>query len=121
MTRRLLSVDDDPGVLAVIRRVGRDLGFEVDAVDHGSYFMGAYARNKPDIVTLDLFMPEVDGIELIRWLTEVGCTARIILVSGASHQYAEMARRIGQDGGKLAIACLTKPFSIADLRTALAA
>ncbi|WP_119300538.1 response regulator [Dongia deserti] len=121
MSRRLLSVDDDPSVLSVIRRVGSDLGFEVDTVDHGSFFMAAYARSKPDIVTLDLFMPEVDGIELIRWLGEVGCTARVILVSGASDQYSQMARRIGQDGSKLAVACLSKPFSVAGLRAVLSA
>jgi DNA-binding response OmpR family regulator len=121
MTKRLLSVDDDPGVLSLIQGVAGDLGFEVDVVDRGSQFMAAYLRKRPDIVTLDLFMPEVDGIELIRWLADVGCTARIVLVSGQSPQYSGMARRIGRDSCKLAINCLSKPFSIAELRATLAA
>ena len=40
----------------------------------------------------------------------------MILVSGASFQYAQMAHRIGRDGSKLTMDCLNKPFTIADLR-----
>ena len=119
MAQRLLSVDDDPGMLSLVRRVAADLDFEVDMVSHGSFFMAAYVRKKPDVITLDLYMPDVDGIELIRWLGDVGCTARIILMSGAAHHYSRMAQRLGQDGSKLNVSCLCKPFAVADLRTAL--
>jgi len=121
VAQRLLSVDDDPGVLSLIRRVANDLGFEVDSVSHGSLFMSAYVRNKPDIITLDLYMPDVDGIELIRWLGDVGCTARVILMSGAAAHYSRMAQRLGQDGCKRCMTCLGKPFGLADLRRALTA
>jgi DNA-binding response OmpR family regulator len=119
--QRLLSVDDDPGMLSLIRRVAADLGFEVDSVSHGSFFMSAYVRKKPDVITLDLYMPDVDGIELIRWLGDVGCTAHVILMSGAAHHYSKMAQRLGQDGSKLSVACLGKPCAVADLRNALMA
>jgi DNA-binding response OmpR family regulator len=121
VAQRLLSVDDDPGMLSLIRRVAADLGFEIDIVSHGSFFMAAYVRKKPDVITLDLYMPDVDGIELIRWLGDVGCTARIILMSGASIHYSKMAQRLGQDGSKLNVTCLGKPFAVADLRNALIA
>jgi CheY-like chemotaxis protein len=121
VAQRLLSVDDDPGMLSLIRRVACGLGFEVDSVSHGSFFMTAYVRKKPDVITLDLYMPDVDGIELIRWLGDVGCTARVILMSGAASHYSRMAQRLGQDGGRLSVACLGKPFAVADLRNALTA
>lgn len=121
MAQRLLSVDDDPGMLSLIRRVASDLGFEVDIVSHGRSFMTAYAHNKPDVITLDLYMPDVDGIELIRWLGDVGCTARVILMSGAAAHYSRMAQRLGQDGSKLCVTCLSKPFAVAELRRALTA
>lgn len=121
MAQRLLSIDDDPDILSLIRRVAVDLGFEVDVVTHGSFFMAAYVRKKPDVITLDLYMPDMDGIELIRWLGDVGCTARVILMSGAAFHYSQMAQRLAHDGSKLNVSCLNKPFAIADLRNALTA
>jgi DNA-binding response OmpR family regulator len=119
MARRLLSIDDDPGMLSLIRRVASDLGFDVDVVTHASFFMAAYVQKKPDVITLDLIMPDVDGIELIRWLGDVGCTARVILMSGAAYHYAKMAQRLGADGSKLNISRLNKPCGVPELRAAL--
>jgi DNA-binding response OmpR family regulator len=121
MAKRLLSIDDDPGMLSLIRRVACDLGFEVDIVSHASFFMAAYVRRKPDVITLDIIMPDVDGIELIRWLGDVGCQARVIVMSGAALPYAKMAHRLGEDGAKLAMSSLSKPFGVGELRAALTA
>jgi len=119
MARHLLSVDDDPAILSLIGKVASDLGFEVDVVTHASFFMAAYVRKKPDVITLDILMPNMDGIELIRWLGDVGCEARVVLLSGATHQYAKMAHRLGEDGSRLNVSRLSKPFPIAALRAAL--
>lgn len=119
MLKRLLSVDDDKDILNIIQGVAAGLGFEVDAVNHPTMFMKAYARIKPDVVTLDIIMPDMDGIELIRWLGDVGCTARVILISGASLAYSKMATRLAEDGAHLDIRPLRKPFRLAELRAAL--
>ena len=121
MVKRLLAVDDDPAMLSLIGRVARDLGFEVDVVTHASFFMTTYVRKKPDVITLDIIMPDVDGIELIQWLGDVGCTAHVIVMSGGGLPYARMARRLGEDGAKLHMSCLNKPFAVSELRSALTA
>jgi DNA-binding response OmpR family regulator len=119
MPKRLLSVDDDKDILDIIQGVAAELGFEVDAVNHSNMFMKAYARIKPDVITLDMIMPDMDGIELIRWLGDVGCQARVILVSGASLAYSKMATRLAEDGAHLDIHTLRKPFRLAELRAML--
>jgi CheY-like chemotaxis protein len=119
MPKRLLSVDDDKDILGIIQSVAAGLGFEVDAVNHPTMFMKAYARLKPDVITLDIIMPDMDGIELIRWLGDVECKARVILISGASLAYSKMATRLAEDGAHLDIHPLRKPFKLAELRAVL--
>lgn len=119
MAKRLLSVDDDKDILEIIQSVAAGLGFEADVVNHPSMFMKAYARIKPDVITLDIIMPDMDGIELIRWLGDVGCKARVILISGASLAYSKMASRLAEDGAHLDIHTLRKPFRLAELRAML--
>ncbi len=117
--KRLLSVDDDPAVLALIGKVALDLGFSVEAVTNSSSFMPTYLQQKPDVITLDIFMPGTDGVELIRWLAEIGSQARIIIVSGSDIRYSLMAKQLGSWNGALQISSLRKPFTITDLRAAL--
>lgn len=119
--KRLLSVDDDAQILAIIRTVAIELGFEIEALLDSSRFMTAYVRMKPDIITLDIVMPDIDGIELIRWLSDVGCGASVILLSGGSPLYVRAGQRLAEAKGSLRMSILSKPFSLADLRSALTA
>jgi DNA-binding response OmpR family regulator len=121
MPKRLLSIDDDEEILDIIRQAAAGFGFEVDVVSSAGQFMKTFVQRKPDVITLDIIMPGMDGIELIRWLGDVGCTSRVILVSGASLAYAKMATRLGEDGSRLNMTSLRKPFRLAELRTALTA
>ncbi|HNB27726.1 MAG TPA: response regulator [Alphaproteobacteria bacterium] len=117
--KALLSIDDDPQILEIIRNVALDLDYSVETALTAGKFMTAYSRVNPSVVTVDICMPETDGIELLRWLGDVGSTARIIILSGAHPSYAEMAQRLGQAGGCREITILRKPFRIAELRQAL--
>lgn len=117
---RILVVDDDNEILNVIRTVAESAGHIVEVVNHGGRFMTAYVRTKPDIIVLDVVMPDVDGIELIRWLVDVGCTARIIITSGAhGGGYGEMAGSLARAAGVANVVTLPKPFHIRDLRSVL--
>jgi DNA-binding NtrC family response regulator len=118
---RLLSIDDDPQILDLIKRVAGDMGYEAEATTSVGSFMTTYVRTQPDVVTVDICMPEVDGIELVRWLGDVGYRQKIIILSGAHPDYADMAKRLGNAMGNLAIDILRKPFRIKQLRQALSA
>ena len=119
--RRLLAVDDDPGILAIIREIATELGFEVETLTKSTSFMTTYVRVRPDVVTLDVVMPDMDGIELIRWLSDIGSTAGVIILSGGNAIYLEQSRKIATARGALRTSVLAKPFRVTDLRTALIA
>lgn len=119
--KRLLAVDDDPGILAIIRDVATELGFEVETLTKSTSFMTTYVRMKPDVVTLDVVMPNMDGIELIRWLSDIGCEAGVIILSGGNTVYVEHGQKLATARGTLRTSVLAKPFRVADLRSALLA
>jgi two-component system OmpR family response regulator len=118
--KRLLSVDDDPQVLAIIEDVAVDLGFTVETLSESARFMTTYVRLKPHLITLDVLMPDLDGIEVVRWLDDIGSTAGVILLSGAAPMM-RMGQKLAAAKGSLRITVLAKPFALDDLRQALAA
>jgi CheY-like chemotaxis protein len=119
--KRLLAVDDDAGILAIISNVAGGLGFDVETISSSARFMAAYVRLRPHVITLDLMMPDVDGVELVRWLGDVGCTAGLVIISGGHGTYLQMTQKLAAAKGILRTGVLAKPFGIADLRNALLA
>jgi CheY-like chemotaxis protein len=75
---------------------------------------------KPPAVILDLVMPGTDGIECLRYLADLGCTAPILVMSGYSGKLLESARSLGDAFGLPFVRSLEKPIRVKLLRTALA-
>ncbi len=117
--RRLLIVDDLPALGEVVSRVAENLGYEVRVTTHANDFKRDFESFDPTMVVLDIVMPDIDGIELIGWLIERDCTARVLVASAFNPNYARMAETLGSAKG-LEISVIEKPFRIAELRTALA-
>ncbi|HZD26868.1 MAG TPA: response regulator [Alphaproteobacteria bacterium] len=117
--RRLLVVDDEPGFADLVQRVAEGLGYEATALSDARQFRAVYARVRPDVIVLDMVMPDVEGMELVRWLSDAGCTARILVISGYNPYYAKLAHDLGSVGG-LQIEAHAKPIGLARLRELLA-
>jgi len=84
--------------------------------------MLAYARISPQIIVLDIEMPEVGGLAIVQWLADVSSKAHIIVASAAPYGNADIRTvesRFGNLRERLSIATLAKPFRIAELRNAL--
>lgn len=119
---RVLIIDDEPDFGALVERVAIGLGFEAKFTTRAREFQDAVGCFRPDVIVLDIVMPDMDGIELIRWLRGVDCRARVIVASGYNPAYTHMAQVLGsrgEDGRALAVTTLNKPVRIADLRAAL--
>ncbi|HSV37849.1 MAG TPA: response regulator transcription factor [Nocardioidaceae bacterium] len=107
---KVLVVDDEPAILTVLQRVLEADGYEVLTADNGARAVDLAVTAMPDLVILDLRLPDVDGIELTkilrRWLT-----APILILSG----FNDEARKVqALDTG--ADDYLQKPFGLAELR-----
>lgn len=118
-TRRALVVDDDASVRRAVRVVLAGLGFAVFEAANGIEALRAVGAFEPDVVLLDLYMPELDGFEVLLELRRSGCRARVVAISGGVAGHAEpclgMAAHLG------AACVLPKPFSADDLAAALTA
>jgi CheY-like chemotaxis protein len=117
--KRLLIVDDEPRFAAFVGRVAEPLGYEVEVTNHGRDSQAAYLRKRPDIVVIDMVMPDIDGNELILWLVEQRCAADIIIITGYHPDYAVNARLLAEFKGLRSVVTLSKPISVTRLREAL--
>jgi CheY-like chemotaxis protein len=82
-------------------------------------FAEIYESFAPTVIVMDVVMPEVDGIELVQWLAQEKCRAKILIVTGYNPHYADAAKRLVSAGDLPSVETLTKPISLADLRAAL--
>jgi CheY-like chemotaxis protein len=117
--KRLLIVDDEPAIAEVIESVASTRGYEVTTTADAGAFLAAAALD-PDVIVLDLSLPDTDGVELLRHLAQSGCRARILIVSGFDERVLETSGRLGAALGLDVAGTLNKPIRIAELRSALA-
>ena len=107
MARRLLVVDDDPGLLRAVAETLRAEGYEVMTARRGADALVCIAQSLPDLIVSDIRMPGMDGYELVRNLRASARTKLIPLVFLTAKD--ETADRIA--GFRSGVdAYLTKPF-----------
>lgn len=102
-------VDDEPGILrAVQTNLGRH-DFRVDTATTGEEALEVYNRRRPDLVLLDLGLPDVDGLDVLRAIRERASTPVVILSAHESERDKVVALDLGADD------YLTKPFGVNEL------
>ncbi|MFQ5901860.1 MAG: sigma-54-dependent transcriptional regulator, partial [Thermodesulfobacteriota bacterium] len=79
---KILVVDDEESIRKAISGILRDEGFEVSLARDGDEAMRMMKRTTPDVVMLDIWMPGIDGIEVLKRLKERYPTLAIIMISG---------------------------------------
>lgn len=116
---RLLVMDDDLRIARLISMVATSAGFDVRTADNTTEFFDSFEREAPSHIAVDLLMPDMDGVEVLRSLAERGCTAYIMVMSGLGQRVLDAARRTGEERGLSIIGVLPKPFSVTLLREML--
>ncbi len=108
-TGRVLVVDDEDAIRELVGTYLRDEGFVVDEAVDGEAAMEGLRRERPDLVVLDLRLPGIDGLDVLREIRRTSSTFVIVLTARAE----EVDRLIGLELG--ADDYVTKPFSPREL------
>ena len=116
---RLLVIDDEPDICDFVKEVAEKQGFDVATAENFDQFGTAHRSFRPSVIVLDLRMPEVDGIELLRFLAKEKCRAHIVLMSGLDQKVLHTASQLGATHGLRMLDALQKPILVAELERVL--
>lgn len=109
MPSRVLIVDDEPSILATMAPLLRSRGYEVSTAMSANACLDSVERVDPDLIILDLGLPDMDGVELCRLLRDGRSTPIIVLSARGAEPDKVGALDAGADD------YVTKPFSAEEL------
>ena len=115
MAEKILLVDDEPTLLDTLALNLRASGYEVVTARDGAAALEVARAEAPDLVVLDLMMPEIDGLTVCRSLRQVSDTPILILTARTGEVDKIIGLEIGADD------YMTKPFSLDELQARLRA
>jgi two-component system, OmpR family, response regulator len=107
---RLLVVEDDPNIVELLSASLRFAGFHVTAVMSGSDAVNSARAAQPDLVVLDVMLPDLDGFEVIRRMRENGVRTPVVFLT-ARDATDDKVRGLTLGGDDY----VTKPFSLEEL------
>lgn len=117
MPPKVLVVDDEPNILSTIAPLLRTQGYEVSTAMSGRAALEIVEREKPDLIVLDLGLPDIDGVDVCRTVRETMSVPIVILSARGAEGEKVRALDLGADD------YVTKPFGsdelLARIRAAL--
>jgi DNA-binding response OmpR family regulator len=116
---RLLLIDDEPALADFLANAAREAGFEPAITSEDQQFRDEFIAQRPNMVALDLGMPGMDGVELIRFLAEQDYRSPVLIVSGFDRRVLESAFRLGEALGLTMAGPLEKPVRLEELEALL--
>lgn len=118
---KLLAVDDDAASAELVVRVAERCGYEAFATSDSRGVVNLTRALGPDILAVDINMPNVDAMQLFELLAAANVTARILIVSGEDTAVLETTRRKAEALGLSVPYVLQKPLDFQKLRAMLMA
>jgi EAL domain-containing protein (putative c-di-GMP-specific phosphodiesterase class I)/FixJ family two-component response regulator len=110
----ILVIDDDAALAEFICADAQEFGFHCTVTADTTTFFAALSDDVT-LVIIDLVMPHVDGVELLRLLAQRQSNVKIILISGLSNRVIETAKQLAKTLGLSVIGHLRKPFPLREL------
>ena len=110
MSKKILIVEDDPGIQMSIKDEFESLGYRVYTADDGEHGLKMVSKDNPDLIILDILLPVLDGYEVCKKLRSEGDNTPIIMLTVRDK---EIDKVLGLEFG--ADDYVTKPFSLREL------
>src|SRR6188508_3088110 len=109
MPSRILIVDDEPNILGTVTPLLRARGYEVFSAMSGRAGLDAVERDKPDLIVLDLGLPDMDGVDVCRQMRQATSVPILVLSARGAEGDKVAALDAGADD------YVTKPFGAEEL------
>ena len=116
---RLLLIDDEPALAEFLANAARECGFDPIITSDNRLFRAKFLEAHPDMVALDLGMPGMDGVELLRFLADQNYAAPVLIISGFDRRVLDSAFRLGEALGLTMRGPVEKPVRLEDLEALL--
>jgi two-component system alkaline phosphatase synthesis response regulator PhoP len=110
--KTIMVVDDNPDIITIVKTILEGKGFSVFSASSGAELLNMLKGQKPDLIILDIMMPEMDGLEVLSRLKAMSETATIpVILLTAKVQYEDVlgGYKLGADY------YITKPFTSTQL------
>ena len=103
---KMLIVDDEAGICKILKQIFDEVGFEVTTTTNPRDSLSLVAEKKPQIVLLDILMPGLSGLEVLKQIKDKNKNIKVIMLTTASEEEVkEKATQLGADY------FIKKPFS----------
>ncbi len=106
---KILVVDDEPKIVSTVQAYLEREGYQVVEANNGRQALEVFQREKPDLIVLDLMLPEIDGLEVCRQIRRTSAVPIIMLTARQEHADKLVGLELGADD------YVTKPFSPREL------
>jgi CheY-like chemotaxis protein len=110
MAKKLLVIDDQTGITKVVEMIARQLGLETQSLNSSGQATETFIAFRPDILMLDMIMPEKDGIDVLNEVLLTGMPVKVVLTSGFSESYLRLAEGVAKFHDNPNVSVLRKPF-----------
>jgi DNA-binding NtrC family response regulator len=96
MAKKLLVIDDQTGITKVVELIARQIGLDVRSLNSSAQATETFIAFRPDVLFLDMIMPEKDGIDVLNEILLTGIPVKVVLTSGYSDSYLRLAEGVAK-------------------------
>jgi two-component system, OmpR family, response regulator len=116
---QLLLIDDEPALAEFVANAAQEVGYSPTVTSDDARFREIFRSSRPDAVALDLGMPGMDGVELLRFLSDEDFQGPVLIISGFDRRVLDSAFRLGEAIGLNMVGPLEKPARLEELEDLL--